>query len=896
MQRQAWPQIKAGEHTLIAAPTGSGKTLAAFLCAIDDLVQEAQSGPLPDETRVVYVSPLKALSNDIERNLQAPLAGILERLGAGDDSSARIRVGLRTGDTPSSARTAMVKRPPHILVTTPESLYLLATSAGGRSLLATTRLAIIDEIHAVMGSKRGSHLALTLERVESLVEQPLTRIGLSATQKPLAVAARFLTGIREATDPRSRDRDCRIVDIGHSRPMELRIELPDSPLEAVMPNEVWDELYQRLLGLIRSHRTTLIFVNTRRLAERMTHNLSEMLSNLDSEEPLEVAAHHGSLSKEQRHDAEQRLKGGKLRAIVATASLELGIDIGVVDLVCQFGSPKSIMAFLQRVGRSGHQLGATPKGRLFPLSRDELVECAALMRAVRAGTLDRMVVPERPLDILAQQVVAEVSCREWGEEELFGRLTRAYPYRDLPRALFDAVVGMLAEGYSTSRGRRAAYLHHDAVNGRLRARRGAGLTALTNGGAIPDNFDFQVRLDPQDLFIGTINEDFAIESMPGDIFQLGNKSWEILKVETGVVRVADAHGKPPTMPFWLGEAPGRTDELSREVSALRTEVQGILAAADTASVEADRASAAVAWVNDAIGITEAGAEQLVTYLHAGRNALTTMPTHRTLVMERFFDDAGDMHLVIHSPRGSRLNRAWGLALRKRFCRSFNFELQAAANEDAIILSLGQTHSFPLADVWRFLNSKTVREVLVQALLDAPMFQVRFRWNASRALAVQRQRGGRRGPPYLQRMQAEDLISLVFPDQLACLENITGEREVPDHPLVEQSITDCSPRPWISPTWSAWSRRSRPAKYSWSHGICASHRRSPRRSSPRGRTRFSTTRPWRSVARRLSATAAGSTRRKRRSLAPSTPPLSTGSARRLRPASATPTSSTTRSRC
>ena len=792
VQRQAWPQIKAGQHTLIAAPTGSGKTLAAFLCAIDDLVREGESGPLPDETRVVYVSPLKALSNDIERNLQAPLAGILERLGSDDDAATRIRVGLRTGDTPSAARTAMVKRPPHILVTTPESLYLLATSAGGRSLLKTARVAIIDEIHAVMGSKRGSHLALTLERVEALAEQPLTRIGLSATQKPLAVAARFLTGTQGAADPATSDDDdaCRIVDIGHTRPMELSIELPDSPLEAVMPNEVWEELYQRLLALICSHRTTLIFVNTRRLAERMTHNLSQMLANLDSEEPLEVAAHHGSLSKEQRHDAEQRLKSGKLRAIVATASLELGIDIGVVDLVCQFGSPKSIMAFLQRVGRSGHQLGATPRGRLFPLSRDELVECAALMRAVRAGTLDRIVVPERPLDILAQQVVAEVSCREWGEEELFGRLTRAYPYRDLSRDQFDAVVGMLAEGYSTSRGRRAAYLHHDAVNGRLRARRGAGLTALTNGGAIPDNFDFHVRLDPQDLFIGTINEDFAIESMPGDIFQLGNKSWEILKVETGIVRVADAHGKPPTMPFWLGEAPGRTDELSREVSALRTELQRLLAAPSSAGVEAEHARRAVAWVSDAIGISEAGAEQLVTYLHAGRNALTTMPTHQTLVMERFFDDAGDMHLVIHSPRGSRLNRAWGLALRKRFCRSFNFELQAAANEDAILLSLGQTHSFPLADVWRFLNSNTVRDVLVQALLDAPMFQVRFRWNAARALAVQRQRGGRRVPPYLQRMQAEDLVSLVFPDQLACLENITGEREIPDHPLVEQSIADC----------------------------------------------------------------------------------------------------------
>ena len=777
-QREAWPAIKAGSHTLIAAPTGSGKTLAAFLCAIDELVREAAAGTLEDETRVVYVSPLKALSNDIERNLQAPLQGVrtlLQNSGAVD--AAEIRAGLRTGDTPASVRTAMTRRPPHIVVTTPESLYLLLTSAGGRGMLATTRTVIVDEIHAILGSKRGSHLALSLERLDALTAQPVTRIGLSATQRPIATAAAFLTGMGDSQSPGGpAPPACRIVDSGHRRAMDVALELPGSPLEAVMPNEVWEELYQRLAELILDHRTTLIFVNTRRLAERMSHALEALLG------AEQVAAHHGSLSREQRLDAEQRLKAGNLRVIVATASLELGIDIGVVDLVCQFGSPKSIMAFLQRVGRSGHHISGTPKGRLFPLTRDELVECTALLAAAQAGELDRISVPPQPLDVLAQQIVAEVSTREWATDALFAVCRRAFPYRELPREQFDCVVRMLAEGFSTARGRRAAYLHHDAIGGRVRARRGAGLAALTNGGAIPDNFDYQVRVDPQDLFIGSVHEDFAVESVPGDIFLLGNKSWEILKVETGVVRVVDAGGKPPTLPFWLGEAPGRSDELSQAVSGLRARVQRLL--------ESDGATAACRWLTGEVGLDAAAADQVAVYLHAGMNALGAMPTHATAVMERFFDEAGDMHLVIHSPRGSRLNRAWGLALRKRFCRNFNFELQAAANEDTLVLSLGQTHSFPLADVWRYLSRASVREVLVQALLDAPMFQTRWRWNASCALAVLRQRAGKRVAPYLQRMQSEDLLSLVFPDQLACQENLSGEREIPDHPLVIQAIGDC----------------------------------------------------------------------------------------------------------
>ncbi len=777
IQQRAWAQIAGGRHTLIAAPTGSGKTLAAFLSAIDGLMRRSVDGTLTEATSVLYVSPLKALSNDIHRNLEQPLAGIhalLHPEGAdGQEGSAPIRSLVRTGDTPSAARAAMTRRPPHILVTTPESLYLLLTADGGRRMLRTVETVIVDEIHAVVGSKRGSHLALSLERLQALTEAPPRRIGLSATQKPIERVAEYLV-------PSSHP--CAIVDVGHRRRMDTALELPDSPLAAVMSNEVWEEIYARLCELIAAHRTTLIFVNTRRMAERAAHELSERLG-ADA-----VAAHHGSLSKETRLDAERRLKQGSLSVLVATASLELGIDIGAVDLVCQLGSPRSIMAFLQRVGRSGHAVGATPKGRLFPLSRDDLVEGCALLAAAARGDLDEIPIPEAPLDILAQQIVAECAAREWSADELYRVVRRSYPYRGLARDRFDTVVRMLAEGFTTRRGRRGAYLHLDAVNGRLRARRGARLVALTGGGAIPDTFDYEVRAEPDETVVGTIHEDFAIESMAGDVFQLGNTSWRILQVTGSTVRVAHAGDQRPTIPFWLGEAPGRTPELSAAVSELR---EGAEAAIREAEERGDPAvPAATAWLNSLPGMPASGAEQAAEYLTAGRNALHVMPTARTLVMERFFDEAGDMHLVVHSPHGSRLNRGWGLALRKRFCRTFNFELQAAATDDAIVLSLGPTRSFRMEEVWSYLHPGTVREVLVQALLDAPMFQVRWRWNASRALAVPRWRGGRRTPPYLQRMQAEDLVALVFPDQLACAENLTGEREVPDHPLVAQTIDDC----------------------------------------------------------------------------------------------------------
>lgn len=767
VQLRAWPSILRRQHTLLAAPTGSGKTLAAFLTAIDELVREGLERGLTDETRVLYVSPLKALSNDIQKNLQDPLQGIREELLKRGLTDLEIRAWVRTGDTPQSERARMRRVPPHILVTTPESLYILLTSDSGRDMLSTVRTVIVDELHAVAGNKRGSHLSLSLERLEALCSQSPLRIGISATQKPIARMANFLLGNRPEV--------CEIVDAGFVREWDLALELPSSPLQAVMAIEVWDEIYTRLAELIESHRTTLIFVNTRRMAERVARHLAERLGEEN------VTSHHGSLAREHRLDAERRLKDGSLRALVATASLELGIDIGQVDLTCQLGSPRSIAAFLQRVGRSGHGVDAVPQGRLFPLSRDDLVECAALLDAVRHRELDEVRVPRFPLDVLSQQLVAEVSAREWVIDDLFTAFTKAWPYHELPRAEFDRLIRMLADGFSTRRGRRGAHLHLDAVNGRVRPRKGARLMAITNGGAIPDQFDYDVVLLPQQISVGTLNEDFAFESLPGDIFQLGNTSYRILRLESGKVLVEDAKGQPPNIPFWFGEAPGRSDELSVAVSRLRQHVEVLLETGQGSSSN---------WLQEHLGLPAAAAEQLTDYLAGARAALSVLPTQQTIILERFFDEVGDTHLVIHSPFGSRLNRAWGLALRKRFCRKFNFELQAAALEDSIVLSLGPTHSFPLDEVAGYLNAATVRDVLVQALLAAPMFPTHWRWSSTIALAVRRNRNGKKVPPQFQRSDAEDLLAVVFPDQLACAENVAGQREVPDHPLVQQTVHDC----------------------------------------------------------------------------------------------------------
>jgi ATP-dependent Lhr-like helicase len=778
-QEQGWPHILAGHTTLISAPTGSGKTLTAFLACIDRLVRKALAGDLQDRTEVLYISPLKALGNDIQKNLEGPLGEIQQMAGARGLLMPKIRTAVRTGDTLASDRRAMLKCPPHILVTTPESLYILLTAERSRAILRDIETVIVDEIHAVADDKRGAHLTLSLERLEALTHRHPVRIGLSATQKPIEEVAHFLTG-NGRPDPV-------IVDIGHKRKLDLAVEVPSSELGPITTNEMWDEIYDRLVQLVEQNRSTLVFVNTRRLVERVAHNLGERLGEDN------VAAHHGSLARKLRLTAENKLKNGEIKVLVATASLELGIDIGTVDLVVQISSPRAIAVALQRVGRSGHWRGAVPKGRFFVTTRDDLLECASLVRAIRHGDLDRLIIPEAPLDILAQQIVAACASEEWDEDAMLALVRRAYPYRDLDQKTYETILEMLSEGIAARRGRYGAYIHHDRVNHKLRARRGARLAAITSGGAIPETALFTVVAEPEGMTVGTLDEDFAVESNRDDIVLLGNASWRIRRIEgkTGRVIVEDAHGAPPTVPFWLGEAPARTQELSERIASLRQEISDRLphVMPTPASRNLPEVMEVVSWLKDECGLDTSGAEQVVEYILQGRAVLGAVPTQDTIIAERFFDEGGGMQLVIHAPFGGRVNKAWGLSLRKRFCRSFNFELQAAATDNGLNIALAEQHSFPLADVFQFLSAETVQPILEQAALASPIFGTRWRWDANRALALLRFQGGKKVPPQIQRIRSDDLLASVFPDVAACQENIAGDIQIPDHPLVNEVMKD-----------------------------------------------------------------------------------------------------------
>ena len=808
-QEQGWPHILAGRTTLISAPTGSGKTLAAFLACIDRLVRKALAGHLSDRTEVLYVSPLKALGNDVQKNLEIPLGEILALAGERGLLMPEIRTAVRTGDTLMPERRAMLKRPPHILVTTPESLYILLTSERSRAVLRDVQTVIVDEIHAVADDKRGAHLALSLERLQALTHHPPVRIGLSATQKPIEEVAHFLTGTGRPNPV--------IVDVGHKRKLDLGIEVPPMPLGPVASNEMWDTIYDRLVELVKQHRSTLVFVNTRRMAERIAHQLGERMGEEN------VAAHHGSLSRKLRLAAERKLKEGQVRVLVATASLELGIDVGFVDLVVQINSPRAIAVALQRVGRSGHWRGAVPKGRVFATTRDDLIECAALVRAIKLGDLDRLMIPDAPLDVLAQQIVAACAAEGpsaprrrvggatvefsetragapapqpsegWDEDELFALVTRAYSYRNLKRETFDLILEMLSEGIAARRGRYGAYIHRDRVNRKLRARRGARLAAITSGGAIPDNSLYTVVAEPDGAIVGTVDEDFAVESNRGDIMLLGNTSWIIHRIETnnGRMLVHDAHGAPPSVPFWRGEAPARTEELSSHVGDLRQKISDMLPRTSPVGFSATQpeAAACVAWLKEQCGLDDSGAEQMIEYILQGRVVLGAVPTPTTVIAERFFDEGGGMQLVIHAPFGGRINKAWGLSLRKRFCRGFNFELQAAATDNGLNIALAEQHSFPLGDVFHFLNAETVQPILEQAALDSPIFGTRWRWDANRALALLRFQNGKKVPAQIQRMRSDDLLASVFPDAAACFENIEGDRKIPDHPLIAEVMKD-----------------------------------------------------------------------------------------------------------
>lgn len=770
-QVQGWPSILANRSTLIAAPTGSGKTFTAFLACLDRLVRKSLSGELTHQTEVLYISPLKALSNDIQKNLMQPLTEIAELAKERSLTMAEIRVAVRTGDTLPGERQAMLKKPPHILVTTPESFYILLTAEKSRALLKNINTVIVDEIHAMANDKRGAHLSLSLERLEAITAKSPVRIGLSATQKPIELVANFLVG---------NDRPMpHIINTGHSKQFELQIEIPRSELGAVASNEMWDEIYDRIAELAKQHRSILVFVNTRRLAERVAHHLAERLSE------DQVAAHHGSLSHQLRLNAETKLKNGELKVLVATASLELGIDIGNVDLVCQIASPRAISIALQRVGRAGHWRDAISKGRFFVTTRDELLECAALLYAIAEGELDQLIIPHQPIDILSQQIIASCATNEWHEDDLFHLVKRSFHYKNLSRETFNNLLEMLAEGIAGSRGRYSAYLFRDRVNGVVKARRGSRLIAITNGGAIPENGLFRMIAEPNGVMVGTLDEDFAVESNRGDIILLGTTSWKIKRVEAaaGRVLVEDAHGAPPSVPFWRGEAPARTKELSFYVAKLREKLNELIE-------NQPQAENTIHWLSKHCGLNHLAAEQLIEYLLQGRAVLGAVPTQKTVIAERFFDESGGMQLIIHAPFGARINKAWGLALRKRFCRSFNFELQAAATDDGLNIALAEQHSFPLADVFHFLHPNTLKDVLTQAVLQAPLFTTRWRWTATRSLALTRFRRGKKIPPNIQRMLADDLLAAVFPDAAACQDNLGGrDIELPDHPLIQEAMKD-----------------------------------------------------------------------------------------------------------
>jgi ATP-dependent helicase Lhr and Lhr-like helicase len=792
-QEMGWPLILAERPTLISAPTGSGKTLAAFLICIDKLIRQAIEGRLAPGTAVVYVSPLKALSNDVQKNLEMPLREIQELALARGYLCPPIRTAVRTGDTLPAERQAMLKRPPHILVTTPESLYILLTAEKSRKNLSSVETVIVDEIHAVADDKRGSHLTLTLERLDALVcgenrlspgtlisgrAQPPLRIGLSATQNPIELVASFLGGRRGP--------EVAIVQVGQDRVLDLGIEVPHDELGSVATNAIWDDVYDRLTELAQEHRSTLVFVNTRRMVERMAFCLGERLGAEN------VAAHHGSLSRKLRLEAERKLKNGEIKLLVATASLELGIDIGNIDLVCQINSPRAISAAMQRVGRSGHWRGAIPKGRFFATTRDDLVESAALVRAMRAGVLDLLEIPACPIDVLMQQIIAACAAEPWEEDALYAVLRRAHPYRDLGREQYEEILCLLAEGIEASRGRYGAYLLRDRVNSRIQSRRGARTVAVSNGGTIPDTALYSVIVQPEGVQIATLDEDFAIDSSAGDVILLGNTSWRIQRVESaGRVLVEDAHGEPPNVPFWRGEAPQRTLALSSFVSDLRQEISARTGSVLPGYISQSHAEVAetVAWLKQECCVDDAGAEQLVGYIAAGRAVLGAVPALDTIIAERFFDEGGGMQLILHAPFGGRINKAWGLALRKRFCRGFNFELQAAATDNGLNISLAEQHSFPLSDVFDFLTEQTVTELLEQASLASPIFRARWRWDAGRSLQLLRFHNGKRIAPQIQRTRSDDLLASVFPQVAACQENIEGDIEIPKHPLIQEVMKD-----------------------------------------------------------------------------------------------------------
>ncbi|MBA2707229.1 MAG: DEAD/DEAH box helicase [Gemmatimonadaceae bacterium] len=753
-QRLGWPAIASGEHTLILAPTGTGKTLAAFLWELNALIAQGMKEPLGNGVHLLYVSPLKALNNDIQRNLDTPLAELRRRFEAAGRDFPEIRVAVRTGDTPASARARMLRKSPHILITTPESLNIMLTSLRGRGMFGSTRVVIIDEIHAIAGSKRGAHLALTLERLEQLTPQPPQRIGLSATQRPLEEVARFLGGCEQSENGSPRFRNVTIVDCGLTKKMEISIESPVPDLGNV-GGSVWPAVAPLVLNHIRASRTTLIFVNNRAQAEKIAARV-----NVLAEEEI-AQPYHGSLSRERRHMLEERLKAGSLRSLVTTSSLELGIDIGSVDLVIQLQSPKRVAAGLQRIGRAGHTLGAASRGILVPTFRDDAMEIAAIVAAMRAGEVEATKVVQNSLDVLSQVIVATVSVDDWKAADLYAMVGRAYPYHRLTRGAFDEALSMLSGKYpSDIAGELEARVTWDRVTDRVTGDRAARMTAVISGGTIPDRGLYTVNL-PDRTRLGELDEEFVHESRVGDVFQLGSTTWSIAAIEHDRVIVNPAPGRAARMPFWHGEYGARSLELSHRVGALRRE---LAAGVDAATLE------------NKYGCDAATANSLLQYISAQRAATGIVPDDETILIEQFRDDTGAVRVVIHAAFGGRVNAPWGMALAQRAREALNgADVQVQTTDDGIMLRMPDLGLSTPVGALLGLSAKEAEQLVMEEVGSTSLFGARFRMNAARALLLPRGNPRRRMPLWLQRLKSLDLLQTV--------------RQFPSFPILVETYRD-----------------------------------------------------------------------------------------------------------